>query len=179
MLPLVLSLVVGQCVSSCPDDWVELAEHCYVWPTARKFFFYWPVFLLAFFYWPTARKSWREAEIHCNSFGGHLASVPNMEVNNLIQSRVKKNDPKTHFWLGGRKKEGDWSWSDESRWNFTRWLWSGSGKKEQCLQILESGGWNDLPCNYHRQFVCGQRISLGEHSVPIQIIFSRHIHFHC
>ena len=133
-----------------------------------SFFFIGLFFLLAFFYWPTARKSWREAEIHCNSFGGHLASVPNMEVNNLIQSRVKKNDPKTHFWLGGRKKEGDWSWSDESRSNFTRWLWSGSGKKEQCLQILESGGWNDLPCNYHRQFVCGQRISLGEHSVPIQ-----------
>ena len=49
MLPLVLSLVVGQCVSSCPDDWVELAEHCYVWPTARKFFFYWPVFFIGLF----------------------------------------------------------------------------------------------------------------------------------
>ena len=39
-----------------------------------------------------ARKSWKEAEIHYNSFGGLLTfNVNNMQVNNLIQSRVKRD----------------------------------------------------------------------------------------
>jgi len=118
--------------------------------------------------WPDVRDQWGKAEKYCNDRKGHLASVPNMETHNYIKSRVKSSDEKTHFWIGGTDKrhEGNWTWTDGSPWNFTKWGTTPNKQpdnfiNEDCLQIysgFSTDGWNDRECAFHRRFVCSRHI---------------------
>ena len=56
-------------------------------------------------------KSWSEAEAECQQEGGHLASVPSMEVNKEMEKLAGDNI----VWVGGKKPAGEeWKWSDQS-----------------------------------------------------------------
>ena len=112
---------VNKCVSTCPEDWVKVENHCLVWP----------------------RKSmkWHRAEKFCNKEGGRLASVTNNRIHNYIGSEFQKQNV-LMVWIGGmyKKKERKWRWSDGSPWNFTRWETKEpqNSKKDLCLKNLKN-----------------------------------------
>ena len=105
---------------------------------------------------------------------GHLASITNIGIHNYILSKLnrklKDKDKETWFWVGGtdQEEEGNWTWSDGTRWIFVKWGIGGFDGKNQpdeeasggedCLQIynvLVSHGWNDRACDTEIRFVCG------------------------
>jgi len=108
--------------------------------------------------------TWAEAEAVCNSkiLGGgpvHLASVHSEEENSFVSSLIKENS-----WLGGhdRHKDGDWTWSDGSPFNYRNWGKGepnnqGASKDEDCLELYTSkysNEWNDVSCSRKMKFVC-------------------------
>ena len=144
-----------KCIPSCPENWEKEEDRCYLWPSHKR--------------------SWREAEQFCKEEGGHLASVTNQRIHDYIWSKVDQRNKKTHFWIGGtdQAKEGTWTWTDGSLWNFTKW---GTTPKRQpdnynwdwdlfededCLQIYHrrsTDGWNDKECSSEKKFVCSRPI---------------------
>ena len=69
-------------------------------------------------------KTWWDAEAHCQKEGGHLASVLTDEEQKEVGALATK------VCLGGsdQEKEGVWSWSDGSLWNYTQWR-KGEGRE--------------------------------------------------
>ncbi|KAH7702254.1 macrophage mannose receptor 1-like protein, partial [Aphelenchoides avenae] len=63
-------------------------------------------------------SNWTYAEQQCQRVGGHLASVHDSDANTFMQ---KYSDAYPLHWLGGRKVDGVWSWTDGSPWDCTNW----------------------------------------------------------
>jgi len=63
------------------------------------------------------------------------------------------------LWIGINdvEVEGNMVWSDRSPDVFSKWNggepnnWGGN---EDCTVMQGHGGWNDLRCDHHREFVC-------------------------
>ena len=100
------------------------------------------------------KKTWTEAEAHCQEEGGHLASVTTQEQWQQVKTLA---GGKTFVNIGGsdQKDEGVWRWSDGSPWGFTQWRAArGSrGDSKNCLQLFK-GGWIDYYCTRNSQFIC-------------------------
>ena len=88
-------------------------------------------------YWEE-EKSWTEAELHCESEGGQLASIHS----HWEQTLAKKADGGSNVWLGGRMLAGQWQWVDNVTWNFTNWENGYPGSKEY-LMMKSDGLWID------------------------------------
>ena len=144
-----------ECFSSCPENWEENEDRCYLWPSHKR--------------------SWKEAELFCKEEGGHLASVTNQKIHDYIWSKVDRKNKETHFWIGGtdQAEEGTWTWTDGSPWNFSKWgtkpkkqpdnhNWDFDWREdEDCLQIYHrrsTDGWNDMTCSSEKKFVCSRPI---------------------
>ena len=114
-------------------------------------------------------KSWEDAEAHCQSEGGHLASI----LTESEQHEVKIAANLKVVWVGGsdQEEEGVWKWSDGSSWNYTRWR-SGMGvrgKEANCLNSRENG-WFDGDCNFKYSFVCQSKkiVEQGQKSINLR-----------
>ena len=59
-------------------------------------------------------KNWEDADTHCQTDGGHLASITSEEENQMLR-RVWGFSGKV-VWVGGRVNLGNWRWSDNSTW---------------------------------------------------------------
>ena len=141
--------------SACPSGWERMEDQCYLWPGSTNFT-------------DSTRKSWANAELFCKDQDGHLASVTNQRIHDYMKTKVNADDFDAFFWVGGtdREHEGNWSWTDGSAWQFTRWAtwprkqpdnWEG----EDCLFIHDRGqenGWNDQECSDELRFVCSRPI---------------------
>ena len=110
-----------KCVTSCQDQWEEMANRCYLWPEEKL--------------------SWEDAEHFCNNLEGHLASVTDEKIHKYLRSKVNIDDGLDDIWVGGSDQEEKrvWTWTDGSPWNFTRWA-TGPVKQpdaiRSCLGIL-------------------------------------------
>uniref|UniRef100_A0A3P8ZQ66 C-type lectin domain-containing protein n=1 Tax=Esox lucius TaxID=8010 RepID=A0A3P8ZQ66_ESOLU len=62
-------------------------------------------------------RSWTEAERHCQSLGGHLASVHSWKESRFLET-LTVDSPLT--WIGGNDG-GRWSWTDGSGFNYHEW----------------------------------------------------------
>lgn len=133
---------VNKCVSTCPEDWVKVENHCLVWP----------------------RKSmkWHRAEKFCNKEGGHLASVTNNLIHNYIGSEFQRQNV-LMVWIGGmyKKKEKNGAGAMEAlgislggkRRNRK------TAKKDLCLKIEKTDGkWRERNCDSSQRFICSQLI---------------------
>ena len=79
---------------------------------------------------PWGEKTWPDAEAHCKSLGGHLASI-HLTDQQALAEKVAGGE---YVWLGGtREPSGEWSWSDNSTWDFANW---GTGKAGE----IDGGG---------------------------------------
>jgi len=93
-------------------------------------------------------KSWHDAEANCVAMGGHLVSVHNAADIDAIKALM------TYGWIGGSETNRLWSWSDGTRWDYTRWNRGEPNYNvynladQMCTQHnpLPPTMWNDLQC---------------------------------
>ena len=132
------------------------------------------------------RLAWADAEAHCVSLGGHLATIPSLAVNEYIVKKFVRPEGEcaaNGVWIGysDADDEGQWRWADGSAGDFTNW-WTEEpndyGRGEDCAALgvdclygFEGVGakWADAGCNadgyeFHaRPSVCQlRRIGDGE-----------------
>ena len=103
----------------------------------------------------TEKKTWADAEAHCQGEGGHLASVLNEEE----QQKMIALAGRKYVFLGGIYREGAWKWSDGSPWNYTKWsaglLSDGAiGAPGDCVEMLNGNYWNYYSCTLSDAFIC-------------------------
>merc|ERR1719410_1013924 len=102
-----------------------------------------------------------EAEEHCQEqYGTSLLSVHSEEEMKLIQVILDGMASEDHFYIGLNdrgKKEGNWKWTDMSDVEYTNWAAgepNSLGDNEDCVEMYETGWWNDIPCNFRFRPLC-------------------------
>ena len=63
-------------------------------------------------------KSWTDADQHCKSQGGQLASIHSQWEQTLGKKAARGNE----VFLGGKKLDHQWQWVDNTTWSFTNWM---------------------------------------------------------
>uniref|UniRef100_A0A3P8XTI3 C-type lectin domain-containing protein n=1 Tax=Esox lucius TaxID=8010 RepID=A0A3P8XTI3_ESOLU len=103
----------------CPGEWRQFGSHCVIFDETPR--------------------SWAAAEVfHCQSLGGHLASVHSWLESIFLQA-LTIDLPLT--WIGGTDG-GHWSWTDGSGFNYRQWaegMPNNSIAGESCIQINFGG----------------------------------------
>ena len=114
---------------------------------------------------------WETAENACREQGGHLASINTLEKQKSALRLLKKVQDSgewlSYIWLGGSdsQEEGNWSWTDQSLWDFDNWYPGNSrylkspepsnGSRENCLKMkTQDGIWWDEDCNKRFRALC-------------------------
>ncbi|XP_062621131.1 CD209 antigen-like protein 2 [Saccostrea cucullata] len=108
------------------------------------------------------QMNWTESERRCNSDGGFLAKLDNVDKLNSIQVKaILKNLTHLEYWTGLQEKEmiGQWKWvSDQDVLSASSSLWSvdepNGGGSENCVGIERNGGLFDNPCGEKLAFIC-------------------------
>ncbi|XP_078091873.1 C-type lection lectoxin-Enh3-like [Mustelus asterias] len=115
-----------------------------------------------------SRKTWIEAELHCQSLGpgSHLASIHWENQNDLMGKMITEvSGSPVHAWIGLSDiyKEGTFLWTDGSQTDFTKWNQGqpdNHHSNEDCAHLGNGQQklWNDLPCNYKLSFICSYKL---------------------
>ena len=98
----------------------------------------------------TRLDTWKAAESQCNRWGGHLASIHSESEQRFIVSlfngtKVELFSRDVYFWIGLKKYENDFFWSDGSILNYTNW-YQGKPKRNidgviNCVEIWDRKSW--------------------------------------
>ena len=105
-------------------------------------------------------KTWFEAKTYCESLGGHLATITNLDEQNFIANTVLRTYSKPFYWLGATDElaEGTWKWVTGEDWVYNNWnpVQPDNANNEDYLHLYSSDKtWNDLNANasgYFSQF---------------------------
>ncbi|KAH7718716.1 CBN-CLEC-50 protein [Aphelenchoides avenae] len=103
--------------------------------------------------------NWTSAEEACRRWpvagdGGHLASVHDSTVNAYLQ-KLDHFPSYPLYWLGGRKVNGVWTWTDGSQWNYSNWARGQPAGKGECLAMtVKDGRWYSDDCTQPTPFTC-------------------------
>ncbi|KAJ8337035.1 hypothetical protein SKAU_G00382550 [Synaphobranchus kaupii] len=127
----------------CPKGWVHNNKRCYL-------------------YFPE-KRSWIDAEMHCVSFGGNLASERTADEHSFLKKLHMPDGDKLAFWIGlsDVHKKGTWIWSDGTKMDFKKWN-SGepksSGGNEDCVLSNSDGtDWQVSDCAKSYPYICSLR----------------------
>ena len=116
------------------------------------------------------KKTWENAEAHCQSKGGHLASILNDEEQLEVMAIASAV---TYAWIGAtdQEEEGVWKWTDGSSWEYTQFKkgFGTKGVNNNCARWSKIGGsWNDEPCTkIEESFVCKSYPKLLKNSISL------------
>ncbi|WP_437636548.1 CotH kinase family protein [Sorangium sp. So ce854] len=107
-----------------------------------------------------APATWEDAELDCVAQGGHLASIHDEEMQDLVVSGADAIQP-GDWWIGltDAASEGDFQWTDGTPYDYERWTGgepNDAGGGEHCAELAgwASGRWNDMPCDAELPYVC-------------------------
>ncbi|XP_030285706.1 galactose-specific lectin nattectin-like isoform X2 [Sparus aurata] len=136
----------AEVVPSCPGGWTGYNDRC-------------------FLYIPSL-MSWANAEKHCQTQGGNLASVHSFDEQRAIQTMIQRQTfmyPRT--WLGGydAMQEGTWFWSDGTPFHFTYWAPGQPDNflfAQHCLSMNygDERKFDDHRCDFREPFVCAKKL---------------------
>lgn len=65
--------------------------------------------------------AWLDAEAQCSTANGHLVSIPSALTNSFLQTTASSSGSAASYWAGGAEMAGRWSWTDNTRWSFSKW----------------------------------------------------------
>ncbi|TMS03216.1 C-type lectin domain family 4 member E [Larimichthys crocea] len=131
---------------TCRERWVSFQRSCYLLSTNAV--------------------TWNEAEKQCQTLGGHLVVLNNVEELDYLSGIVEVH---YNYWIGlvEREHEGHWSWVDGTNFNSTATFWDDGQPDdwdyrvngEDCGQLHASEVrkrklWNDAACNLKYQYIC-------------------------
>ena len=97
-------------------------------------------------------KSWTDADLHCKSEGGQLASIHSQWQQTLAMEAVEGEYEDA--WLGGKIVDGHWHWVDNTTWNFTNWKFFYPNGVGYLLMDWHVGQWTDASSSWERYFLC-------------------------
>merc|ERR1711868_81139 len=133
------------------------------------------------YYFSDKRKTWNEANSHCQSRGMVLALPKSIQENGaLIGFMYSKLLSYDAFWIGAndQEREGVWVGNDNLLLGFSNWhpgepnnrgdqdcakvgLLVYTASRIENVNMKESGKyhflWDDIPCDYKLHFACGVR----------------------
>ncbi|KAM9834636.1 uncharacterized protein ACBT44_013087 isoform 3-T3 [Syngnathus typhle] len=92
--------------------------------------------------------TWQPAEDFCKNKGGHLASVHSQVDGQFLLDHMRGY----YSWLGLKRNNGKYEWSDRSTTNDVPWY--PNGKNGDCAQLISSGQVYMETCIEHRQPIC-------------------------
>ncbi|TNN35955.1 Macrophage mannose receptor 1 [Liparis tanakae] len=115
----------------------------------------------------TTRMPWTEAQSYCREHHTDLATVTDMEENEMVQNLV----PSGGFaWIGLFRDP--WKWSDGSDFPFRNWNHSqpeGSFGKCVAADFSADGLWETLDCNVKSAFICyNDLVSVSKRVVKVR-----------
>ncbi|XP_044051799.1 asialoglycoprotein receptor-like 1 [Siniperca chuatsi] len=134
---------------TCREGWVSFQRSCYLLSTTTV--------------------TWGKAEEQCQTHGGHLVVLNNVEELDYISKIVEIN---YNYWIGlvEREHEGHWSWVDGTDFKSTPTFWDEDQPDnwdyrengEDCGQLHSSERrkrklWNDADCHLTYQYICETR----------------------
>ncbi|TNN32816.1 Aggrecan core protein [Liparis tanakae] len=99
--------------------------------------------------------TWTEAQSYCREHHTDLASVRNLEENQMV---LNEADPANWAWIGLFRDP--WKWSDGSDYSFRNWNpvepREPDGSFETCVaaDFSADGQWETLDCNEKAAFIC-------------------------
>lgn len=112
--------------------------------------------------------TWHNAKSHCESLGGHLATITSQQENDFVYNNLASTSPHIS-WLGAtdEAQEGIWKWVTGEGWNYTNWYPDEPNNfcGEHYLHFtagnnfweLPTNGWNDLQTGNNGGIICGER----------------------
>ncbi|XP_025938389.1 collectin-11 isoform X3 [Apteryx rowi] len=104
-------------------------------------------------------KRYLEAQLYCHGRGGMLSMPKDENANSLIASYINQAGlTRVFIGINDLEKEGNFVYSDRSPMQtFNKWR-SGEPNnaydEEDCVEMVASGGWNDVACHITMYFVC-------------------------
>merc|ERR1712195_416566 len=126
----------------------------------------------------------KDANAECKRMGMKLAH-PNKKQNAELANMLKKANVSA-AWIGlnDQKKEGSWKWMGVAKGN--KFLSSNKGEPnnyntENCVEMYQSGKWNDLKCATKRPFFCQKTKKASPKPVApksIKKAVKKHTHAH-
>ena len=123
--------------TTCPSGWTLYSQRC--------------------FQFVPLQQTWADAQKHCLTIKGSLASIHNQEEYQFVQGLTTSLLP---TWIGGSdcQQESAWFWIGGPKMEFVGWC-SGQpdNTKDQCCLQINTGGakcWDDQPCNTPLPSVC-------------------------
>ena len=139
------------------DDWLEQVE----FREGPKYTLY------------KQRKTWSEAESHCQNNSGHLASLASEKQ--YLDLREFASEVHEDVWLGGRNSNGSWEWSDQTPWTYTNWAYAASASyNNTCAFFWRTMGWRRISCSYPLAwFICQNNPTNVTGSANLTLEFKR------
>ncbi|XP_061883227.1 type-2 ice-structuring protein-like [Entelurus aequoreus] len=125
--------------SKCPPDWHQHNNRC--------------------FYFQSSTKNWVNAETHCQTMGGNLASIHHGDEHNFLQTLTQ-----SEAWIGGSdcQTPGSWFWIDGTGVSGTFWCPQKPDNTQQecCLKTNTQIGkcWDDTACDTLLPYVCAKSL---------------------
>ncbi|TNN30188.1 Brevican core protein [Liparis tanakae] len=110
--------------------------------------------------------NWTDAQSYCREHHTDLASVRNMEENQMVPNLIPIN---TYVWIGLFRDP--WIWSDGKESLFRNWnplephIPDGSSKKCVAADFSADGQWEILDCNVKSAFIC----YIGKMSIKVSL----------
>ncbi|KAJ8337034.1 hypothetical protein SKAU_G00382540 [Synaphobranchus kaupii] len=129
-------------LAPCPKGWVQNNKHCYQ-------------------YFPE-KRSWIDAEMHCVSFRGNLASVHNADEHSFLKTLHIHDGDMRAFWVGLSDvyMKGTWIWSDGTKMDFEKWHSGepkGSGGNKCVISNCDGKDWQVSDCAKSYPYICSLR----------------------
>ncbi|XP_054878135.1 macrophage mannose receptor 1-like [Poeciliopsis prolifica] len=111
-------------------------------------------------------KNWTEAQSHCREHYGNLAVMENMEDVETLNNMAASLGFTSAAWIGLYDDVNSWRWSvsesdldKHQEKHFTNWNPgepNNEAGKESCVEMVDDGYWNDVPCSKLQGSICSQ-----------------------
>lgn len=104
-------------------------------------------------------KTWQEASETCQEMDSYLALSKTKDENEFIAVEVGR--PESRVWIGLRRSEGEFVWSDGSKSDYVNWGLTepkdASVVGRDCVSLLPEDifySWEVRNCNERQAFIC-------------------------
>ncbi|XP_061147445.1 macrophage mannose receptor 1-like [Syngnathus typhle] len=98
------------------------------------------------------RKTWQAAENFCKNKGGHLASLHSLVGGQFLFAHVRRDGQGWLPWLGLKKNNGNFEWSDRSCPDDVPWY--NSYRSSECSKLAFDGKAHLTQCDTLRPSIC-------------------------
>ncbi|XP_066535293.1 ladderlectin-like [Hoplias malabaricus] len=117
----------------CPTGWFQYGSRC---------------FLLV-----TSRMTWLNAENHCVSLQGALASVQSPGEHHFLQNLANLGG-QASVWIGAYNFQNQWMWIDRAGFFYNSWQSLSSTSSNPCGYMRSNAGWTNTVCTSILPFFC-------------------------